>query len=94
MTTLLDFVLAASVLLIVLTGWCVGIWHTVHHFRRKHRLEQESDDRAHKKALAEDYAEVTKQLSEGTVNFSDYLGQRSAEAKRDTESLRLEKKGQ
>lgn len=75
MTTVLEFVLAASVLLIVLTGWSVGIWHTIYHLRRRHRLEKEADDRAHKKALAEDFAEVTKRLTEGTVNFSDYLGQ-------------------
>jgi len=74
--TVIEFVLVLSVILIVVTGWCVGIWHVIHHLRRKHRLEREADDRAHKRALAEDFTEISKQLGEGSLNFGDYLSTR------------------
>lgn len=70
--TVIWFIVALILLFTFVTGWCVGLWRTVHYFRRKHRLEKEADDRAHRKALAEDFREATKELTEGAINFEDY----------------------
>lgn len=71
---ILEFILAICVVLLVCTGVPIGVWHIVHTLRRKHRLEAEADDRARRKELAEDFANIRKELGEATtLNFPEYI---------------------
>lgn len=72
MTGVLEFAFAVIILVAFFTGLTLGVWKVVHNFRRQHRLEREADERAHKKALAADFAEATKMLESGAINFRDY----------------------
>jgi len=72
--TVIEFILGISLILIIVTGWCVGIWHVTHVIRRRHRLEREADEREHRKQLAADFAEIAKQVGgAGEFSFSDYV---------------------
>jgi hypothetical protein len=71
---ILEFILALSVVLLMVTGVPIGVWHLVYTLRRKHRLESQADARANAKQMAEDFAAITKELSEGaTMNYQDYF---------------------
>ena len=71
---ILEFILALSVVLIIVTGVPIGVWHIVYTLRRKHRLESQADARAYARQMAEDFAAITKELSEGaTMNYQDYF---------------------
>lgn len=72
--TVLEAILGLCVLFVVLSGWILGWWYLFHWIRRKHRLELEGDQRRHKQQMAEDYAQLRRELSEGIdLSYKDYV---------------------
>lgn len=68
------FIIAVCISLVVVTGLPIGVWHIVYTLKRKHRLELQADSRANAKHLAEDFASITKELSDGmSMEFKDYI---------------------
>ncbi len=70
---ILEFILALVVILVVVTGLPIGVWHVTYSLRRKHRLERQADDRENAKLRAEEFTRITKELTEGQLNFEDYI---------------------
>lgn len=70
---ILEFILAITVILVVITGLPIGVWHITHTLRRKHRLELQADDRENAKLRAEEFSRITKELTDGNINFQDYI---------------------
>lgn len=72
--TILGIALAIMVALTFLVGLPMGTWHMFHVIRRRHRLENQADAREYARVLAEDFARITKELSDGSLmNYDDYL---------------------
>jgi len=79
---ILEFILAVAVILVVVSGVPIGVWHLVHTLRRKHRLELQSDERENARQVAEDFSRITKELTEGSnINYVDYLTANKREGK-------------
>jgi len=70
---ILEFILALVEILVVVTCLPIGVWHVTYSLRRKHRLERQSDDRENAKLRAEEFTRITKELTEGQLNFEDYI---------------------
>ncbi len=70
--TVIEFIVACTLLLIVVTGWILGIWELSYRFRRRHRLEREADAREARRRLDEDFATIRKELGEGDLTLAEY----------------------
>lgn len=69
----IEFIIALLILFTFLTGWILAIYHIIHVLKRRYRIEREADERQHKKQMAEDWAAVRKELSDGaTLGFDEY----------------------
>jgi hypothetical protein len=68
------FILVVCVIITIVVGLPIGAWHLIHVLRRKHRLEAQEDARQHARQVAEDFAAITKELTEGTtMDYQSYL---------------------